>query len=554
MSEEFEITERSRVSLFGNRSSHRKDDIYAAIDASLYGTIAYSIGDQPYATPTMIWRRGEYIYWHGSAGSRMLKTVAAGAKVSVTFVHVDGFVLSRLASAHAMNYRSVMVFGNAEPVESLDERRHQLEFFLARLFPGRWDEVKQPSPEELRGIIMVRMRIQEGSLKRRAGLPGDGRPVFGGEKLFEQVCWAGTLPIESCVGTAEDASRLKEQVGLPAYISDFAQRFGMGTRQEHRPANMEAEVVTVRNVAHGVKLLRLKTKAGRFPAAGAGAHVKIGVILPDRTRDFRQYSIVNSDPGGQWYEIAVRRDPAGRGGSMYMHDELRLGHSVSVMPPENDFPLDGNAAHSILIAGGIGITPILAMANELETSAQSAELHYSARGAKEAAFLDALGNLRLVRTTLYDTSVGADRRMDIEKVLGRFENGRHIYVCGPERLIGDVIAAGKRLGYPPDHVHSEAFAPPAPQSADKPVEIKFARTGRSATVHPGQSILDVALAEGFTVNHSCKRGECGLCATTVLQGIPDHRDRFLSAGHREQEHKMCICVSWANSPSLLLDL
>src|SRR5258708_39796553 len=121
MSEEFEVTERSRVELFGNRGSHSKDDVYAAIDGSLYGTIAYSIGDQPYATPTMVWRRGDYIYWHGSAGSRMLKTVAAGCNVSVTFVQVDGFVLSRLPSAQPLNDRSVMRFGKPEPADGLGQ-------------------------------------------------------------------------------------------------------------------------------------------------------------------------------------------------------------------------------------------------------------------------------------------------------------------------------------------------------------------------------------------------------------------------------------------------
>ncbi len=554
MSEEFEVTERSRVQLFGNRGSHRKEDVYAAIDGSLYGTIAYSIGDQPYATPTMVWRRGDYIYWHGSAGSRMLKTVATGCNVSVTFVQVDGFVLSRLASAHAMNYRSVMVFGNAEPVESLDERRNQLEFFLTRLFPGRWDEVKQPSLDELKGIIMVRMRIQEGSLKKRAGLPGDGRPVFGGEKLYQQACWAGTLPMATCVGSAEDANRLNESVGLPAYISNFGQRFGMGTKAEYRESSIRAEVIDIRQVARSVKLFRLKPRAGRFPKVEAGAHLTVGVVLTDRTRDYRQYTIVNADPDQRWYEIAVLREASGRGGSLYMHDEVDLRKTVIVLPPENDFPLDENATHSVLIAGGIGITPILAMARELEAAGRRAEMHYSARGAEEAAFLEELGGLKAVPSQFYDTSLGPDRRMPLDEIIGFFEPGRHIYVCGPDRLIADTLAAAERLGYPPETVHSEAFAAPAPQVNDMPVEIKFAKTGKSVTVSPGQSILDVALAEGFQVSHSCKRGECGLCATTVVEGAPDHRDRFLTPVQKQQNGKMCICVSWARSPALVLDL
>jgi ferredoxin len=159
-----------------------------------------------------------------------------------------------------------------------------------------------------------------------------------------------------------------------------------------------------------------------------------------------------------------------------------------------------------------------------------------------------------VPSQFYDTSLGPDRRMPLDDIIGLFEPGRHIYVCGPDRLIADTLAAAERLGYPPETVHSEAFAAPAPHVNDMPVEIKFAKTGKSVTVSPGQSILDVALSEGFQVSHSCKRGECGLCATTVVEGAPDHRDRFLTPIQKQQNGKMCICVSWARSPSLVLDL
>jgi ferredoxin len=144
--------------------------------------------------------------------------------------------------------------------------------------------------------------------------------------------------------------------------------------------------------------------------------------------------------------------------------------------------------------------------------------------------------------------------MRLKNVIGPFEPGKHIYVCGPHQLIADTLAVAGRLGYPPEVVHSEAFAAPAPQANDVPVEIKFAKTGKSVTVYPGQSILDVALSEGFEISHSCKRGECGLCTTMVVEGAPDHRDRFLTATQKQQDGKMCICVSWARSPSLVLDL
>jgi ferredoxin-NADP reductase len=339
-----------------------------------------------------------------------------------------------------------------------------------------------------------------------------------------------------------------------AYISSFAQRFGMGTKAENRPGIIRAEVIEVRQIAEAIKLFRLKPRAGRFPRVEAGAHLKVGVVLTDRTSDFRQYTIVDSDRDGSWYEIAVLRESDGRGGSLYMHEEVDLQKTVSVVPPENDFPLNNNATHSILVAGGIGITPILAMARELQSLGRSAELHYSARGAGQAAFLGELRDFKSVRTNFYDTSCGPDRRMNLKQVLGPLKQGTHIYVCGPHRLIADTLSVAERLGYPSEAVHSEAFAAPAPLSSDLPVEIKFAKTGKLVMVNPGQSILDAALSEGVEVSHSCKRGECGLCATTVVEGSPDHRDRFLNAAGKEGDGKMCICVSWARSSSLVLDL
>jgi ferredoxin len=194
------------------------------------------------------------------------------------------------------------------------------------------------------------------------------------------------------------------------------------------------------------------------------------------------------------------------------------------------------------------------MARELDASGRSAAMHYSARGTEEAAFLEEMRGFKAVRSQFYDTSISPDGRMRLDEIIGPFEHGKHIYVCGPDRLIADTLAVAKRLGYPPESVHSEAFAAPAPQANDAPIEIKFTKTGKSVTVNPGQSILDVALSEGFQVSHSCKRGECGLCTTTVVEGSPDHRDRFLTPAQKQQDGKMCICVSWARSPALALDL
>ncbi|WP_181184580.1 pyridoxamine 5'-phosphate oxidase family protein [Cupriavidus pinatubonensis] len=204
----YPITDRSRVRLFGGRGSNEKQAIHEIIDATLHGAVSYHIDGQPFATPTMVWRHGDHLYWHGSAGSRMLRHVSQGVPVCVNFTLLDGYVLSRLASAHTLNYRSAMVFGRPKPVAEPAARREQLEYFLSRYFSGRWDEVKQPSEGEVHSTIMVRMRIEEGSAKRRAGPPGDGLAIFGGEALYRRHCWAGEIPLATVALPSRPARRL----------------------------------------------------------------------------------------------------------------------------------------------------------------------------------------------------------------------------------------------------------------------------------------------------------------------------------------------------------
>jgi vanillate O-demethylase ferredoxin subunit len=310
-------------------------------------------------------------------------------------------------------------------------------------------------------------------------------------------------------------------------------------------------VVDARLAATRIKVLRLAATSGRFPATDAGAHLEVGVVLRDRLKDWREYTIVAHDPKGRWLEIAVLRDDKGRGGSLFMHDEVHPGSEVRVRIPENDFRLDRSAVHSILIAGGIGITPILAMARELDRTNSSAEAHYSARGRDAAAFLHELEELPLVNCKFYDTSAGALARMDLTKVIGDYRVGTHVYVCGPQQLIDQTYRIAEELGYPAEALHSEAFAAPSAKLSDATIEVKFARSGKTTNVQPGQTLLDAALAEGISVSYSCKRGECGLCVTEVLEGQPDHRDRFLKPN--EKPGKICLCVSWVSSPTIVLD-
>jgi|GEM_PF-51339 len=552
----YPVTDRSRIRLFAGRGSNERSAIHEVIDSALYGVVSYAIEGQPFATPTMVWRQGDHLYWHGSAGSRMLKHLAAGAGVCINFTHLDGFVLSRLASAHTLNYRSVMVYGITEPVESLEDRMEQLQRFLASRFPGRWEEIRQPSLHELKSILMVRMQIQEGSLKRRAGPPADGLPIFGGEALYAQACWAGEIPLGVVAYPGRPAARLKEEVTTPAYVEKFAAQMGLRTPGEQvgpvPPARVK--VLDAQMVAKEVRRIRMQAVAPEhLPAMQAGAHARVGVVLRDGTRDFRPYTVVEVDGQRRWFDIAVLKEVEGRGGSVYLHERVQAGDALDVEAFPNEFPIAPSTQSAILVAGGIGVTPIVAIARALKAQGIPFTAHYTARGEATAAYRGELAALGGEAYRFYDTACEGQPRMPVHDILGEPAAGRHVYVCGPASLVDAVVEAALARGYSPDQVHHELFKAPPPKSTDRPVQVSLARSGMALEVAPGTSILDAVLAKGVYVPHSCKRGECGECAVKVAAGSMSHRDRFLTPAQRSGG-LACICVSWSDGDAIALDL
>lgn len=552
----YPVTDRSRIRLFAGRGSNEKAAIHEVIDSALYGVVSYVVDGQPFATPTMVWREGDHLYWHGSAGSRMLKHLAAGADVCINFTHLDGFVLSRLASAHTLNYRSVMVYGATEPVDSLEDRMEQLQRFLASRFPGRWEEIKQPSLHELKSILMVRMRIQEGSLKRRAGPPADGLPIFGGEALYGQACWAGEIPLGVVAYPGRPAARLKEEVTTPAYVETFAGHMGLRTPGEQvgPPPPARVKVLEAQMAAKEVRRIRMQAMAPeQLPALEAGTHARVSVVLRDGTRDFRPYTVVEVDSQRRWFAIAVLKEAEGRGGSVYLHDRVQPGDELEIEAFPNEFPIVPSTRSAILVAGGIGVTPIVAIARELKARGIGFAVHYTARGEATAAYRGELAAMGGEAYRFYDTAREGSSRMPLQEVLGAPVAGRHVYVCGPASLVDAVVEAALAQGYPPECVHHELFKAPPPKSTDRPVKVDLTRSGTRLEVAPGTSILDAVLAAGVYVPHSCKRGECGECAVKVAAGSVSHRDRFLTPEQRGGG-LACICVSWSDGDAITLNL
>lgn len=200
--EAFQPTSRSKVKRLPDRGAYDRESVYAILDAAFIAHIAYVIEGQPYVTPTSYWREGDRLYWHGSSASRMLRAQAGGIPVCFSVTHLDGLVVARSGFHSSINYRSVMAFGRAEKIEDTEEKIAALDSFVDRLFPGRSLRIRRPNPQEVKGVSVLTMRIEEASAKVRSGEPHDD------EADYADPCWAGVLPIVTRLGAAEADPRL----------------------------------------------------------------------------------------------------------------------------------------------------------------------------------------------------------------------------------------------------------------------------------------------------------------------------------------------------------
>lgn len=329
------------------------------------------------------------------------------------------------------------------------------------------------------------------------------------------------------------------------------------------------DFASVPDTAAGQKLLRVRVRAVRqhtpnvkafelvsddaspLPSFDAGAHVNVCIPSSRHGQLSRSYSLVNRAED-EFYEIAVQRDANSTGGSVWMHT-LKVGDCLSISTPQNAFPLhcDPDTPSTLLIAGGIGITPILCMARELLRQGRNFELHYAVRNPEDMAYYDEVQAMD--QASLYFD--GGDRRkgLPLEALLASSQ-GRHVYVCGPSPLIQAVLSRCTENDWSVDAVHYEMFTGSLERAGDRGFELEMRSSGLTVEVPPNMSILDVAISQGVFAPFECRRGECGMCLTPILEGDVEHRDSYLT----EQEHKtgnaMCICVSRTAGSRLVLDI
>ncbi|GAB3627041.1 Vanillate O-demethylase oxidoreductase [Pandoraea terrae] len=289
-----------------------------------------------------------------------------------------------------------------------------------------------------------------------------------------------------------------------------------------------------------------------LPPFTAGAHVDVQV-LPGLTR---QYSLCNKPSERHRYVIAVLRDPASRGGSRAMHDEIHQGALIKIGKPRNLFPLDDKSLNVLLLAGGIGVTPILCMAEQLAEKKARFSLHYCARSAGRMAFRERIESSAFAnRSVLHFDEGPPSQRLDISMTLAECGSETHIYVCGPTGFIEWVLGNARQRDWPESRLHREYFAAPAQAVAqESSFEVQLARTGKIYTVPPEKSVAEVLAAHGIDIPVSCEQGVCGTCLTRVLAGEPEHRDTFLTPLERARNDQFTPCCSRARGARLVIDL
>jgi vanillate monooxygenase ferredoxin subunit len=294
----------------------------------------------------------------------------------------------------------------------------------------------------------------------------------------------------------------------------------------------------------------IATEGETLPPFKAGSHIDVE-ISPGLVR---QYSLCNDPREKHRYLIGVLREPQSRGGSVAMVDGLAVGDKIKIGEPRNNFILEPTAKRVLLLAGGIGITPILCMAEQLASAGTPFEMHYCTQSQRRAAFYDriaASGFAAYVQFYFDDKGT----RIDFDRLLAKREPGHHLYVCGPKGFIAAVLDRAKTAGWNPDSLHSEFFAPAEnlARRKEKAFEIEIFSTGERLRVEADKSVADVLNANGFDIPLSCEQGICGTCMTRVLAGAPDHRDMILT-DEEKKNNQFTPCCSRSVSDVLVLDL
>ena len=316
--------------------------------------------------------------------------------------------------------------------------------------------------------------------------------------------------------------------------------------------DMKVRVAKITPVADAVKRFRFERLDGQpMPVFSGGAHVIVSMRDGQVLRR-NPYSLMSAPGDTSGYEISVLRVEKSRGGSAFLHEKLKEGDTLTLSQPVNLFPFDHRGKKHIMMAGGIGITPFMAMMDQMELEGRAFELHYGVRTRSHGAYWEALQQ----RYGTHRIRIYCDEEklfIPVDDILGNQPLGTHLYVCGPPGMISGVLDTARHHGWPTENLHSEEFLAPPPGKA---FQVKLARANRVIDVAPHQSILEAVEAAGIEAPYLCRGGACGQCETAVVscEGEIEHNDHFLEPDEKASGTKIMICVSRIRGNAITLDI
>jgi len=350
--------------------------------------------------------------------------------------------------------------------------------------------------------------------------------------------------IEQMVAPLLEENRALKTTQQTASSNTYPKELGQGA--------LPLIITGIRQLTPRVRAYEFRHRDGKaLPSVKAGAHLQVPVKLLSGKTEFRHYSICSNSAREDIYEVAVLKKHDGQGGSQAIHEFMQLGMLLHCDPPQNFFQLHDDNHPAVLIAGGIGITPIKPMAQVLKAQGRAFEIHYTGRSLNEMAFRDRLQREFSTQLHLYSGDEG--NRINLKEVLTQAPDNAVFYVCGPQGLLDQLLFEVQNSGIAPERVRFERFGT-TPVADAKSLTVELAKSGKKIKVEKDQSILDAVLEQGIDLMHSCKAGECKSCAVKVLGGDPLHLDNCLSDAEKNQQKLICPCVSRSQGDYLALDI
>ena len=315
--------------------------------------------------------------------------------------------------------------------------------------------------------------------------------------------------------------------------------------------HLSLRIAQITQLTPRIYAYKLRAASGAdLPLITAGSHIAIPVTLNNGKQDFHHFSIYSNPNQREFYEIAVLLEEDSSGSSQFIINHFAVGTLLECDLPSNNFQLHADASPAILIAGGIGITPIISLAHTLALRGRRFQLHYAGRSKSEMVFVNELQ--KIFTRNIYIYATDENQRLDIMNVLADASSNTLFYACGPQKMLADIETYARMLGIDKDRIQTEYFAVETSKN-DKAVVLELAHSNRLINARADQPLLAALRDAGVNINFDCCVGDCGTCAVKILEGEAEHRDHVLSNAQKAQGF-ICVCVSRAKSEKLVLAL